>query len=50
MDDRIGIGEPFVAVYCPVCAASEFGRRPGLATEYVCIFEDPRAPAEADRP
>jgi hypothetical protein len=50
MEDRVGIEEPFVAVYCPVCAASEFGHRPGLGATYVCVFEDSRAPAEADRP
>ena len=51
LDDRVEIETPFVAVYCPPCAASEFGHRPGLASRYVCIFEDVlRAPAEADRP
>jgi hypothetical protein len=51
MDDRIELAELFIAVYCPPCAASEFGHRPGLAATYDCAFEDvPRAPGGADRP
>jgi hypothetical protein len=50
MDDRV-IETPFVAVYCPPCAASQFGHRPGLAATYVCVFGDvPGAPAEAGLP
>jgi hypothetical protein len=51
VDDRVEIEAPFVAVYCPPCAASQFGHRPDLAAEYVCVFGDvSRTPADADRP
>ena len=50
-DDRVESEAPFVAVYCPPCAASQFGHRPDLAAEYVCVFEDvSRTPADAERP
>ena len=37
--------EPEIAVYCPPCAAAEFGYRPEIAESYVCAW-DP-LPAEA---
>ena len=37
--------EPEIAVYCPPCAAGEFGYRPDIAESYVCAW-DP-LPAEA---
>jgi hypothetical protein len=28
--------EPAIVVYCPLCAAAEFGYGPGAAENYVC--------------
>jgi hypothetical protein len=39
---------PAVLVYCPVCAAREFGYRPEVAANYVCAWE-PIAGRLADR-
>jgi len=33
--------EPGVAVYCPPCAAAEFGYRPDVAATYVRAWEPP---------
>ena len=30
---------PCVVVYCPPCAATEFGYRSGVAATYVCVWE-----------
>ena len=37
--DPEGIDGLCVAVFCPPCAAAEFGHRPDVAAEYVCIWE-----------
>ncbi len=37
--DPDGIAEPRIAVYCPPCAAAEFGLRPDVAASHVCMFE-----------
>ena len=38
---------PAIALYCPPCAASEFGYRPDVAANYVCAWDPiPRRPAE----
>ena len=39
-----GSGPPAVALYCPPCAAGEFGYRPDVAERYVCAWEP--APGE----
>ena len=31
--------EPELALYCPPCAAAEFGYRPDVAERYVCAWE-----------
>jgi hypothetical protein len=31
--------EPEIALYCPPCAAGEFGYRPEAAATYVCAWE-----------
>jgi hypothetical protein len=37
---------PAVALYCPPCAAAEFGYRPDVAANYVCAWDPiPRRPA-----
>ena len=41
-----GIQEPSLVVYCPPCAAREFGYRPDLAASYVCAWEPSRARAD----
>jgi hypothetical protein len=38
-NDPDGIDEPRIAVYCPPCAAAEFGHRPDIAADYVCAWE-----------
>jgi hypothetical protein len=38
-NDPDGIDEPRIAVYCPPCAAAEFGHRPDIAANYVCAWE-----------
>jgi hypothetical protein len=30
---------PVLAVYCPPCAAAEFGYRPDVAAKYVCAWD-----------
>ena len=39
--DPEGVDGLCVAVYCPPCAAAEFGHRPDVAARYVCLFEPP---------
>ena len=39
--DPDGIAEPRIALYCPPCAAAEFGHRPDVAASHVCEFERP---------
>jgi hypothetical protein len=31
-------GRPMIAVYCPACAAREFGYQPGVGATYVCSW------------
>jgi hypothetical protein len=31
--------EPVIALYCPPCAAAEFGCQPEVAATYVCTWE-----------
>jgi hypothetical protein len=38
-EDPDGVDEPLIAVYCPPCAAREFGYRPDVAANYVCAWE-----------
>lgn len=38
-DPDEGDEEPAVSVYCPPCAAAEFGYRPDVADTYVCAWE-----------
>jgi hypothetical protein len=38
-DPDEGDREPAIAIYCPPCAASEFGYRPDVAAKYVCAWE-----------
>jgi len=38
-DDPDGIDEPRIAIYCPPCAAAEFGYRPELGEKYVRGWE-----------
>jgi hypothetical protein len=38
-EDPDGDDPPSITVYCPPCAASEFGYRPDLAENYVCGWE-----------
>ena len=38
-EDPDGIDPPRTVVYCPVCAAAEFGYRPDVAASYVCAWE-----------
>ena len=40
-EDHAGKEEPGVLLYCPPCAAAEFGHRPDVAARYVCVFEPP---------
>ena len=38
---------PAIALYCPPCAAAEFGYRPDAAANYVCAWDPvPSRPAE----
>ena len=37
--DPDGIEETRIALYCPPCAAAEFGYRPDAAAKYVCAWE-----------
>ena len=45
-EDYAGIDEPMCVVYCPRCAAAEYGHRPDVAAEYVCIWEPQPSPSE----
>jgi hypothetical protein len=47
-DDAGGIEGPSIAIYCPPCAAAEFGYRPEVAANYVCAWE-PGQLSEAGR-
>ena len=47
-DPDEGDTEPAIALYCPPCAAREFGYRPDLAARYVCAFEHASTGAIAD--
>ena len=38
-DPDEGDAEPAIALYCPPCAAAEFGYRPAVAERYVCAWE-----------
>jgi hypothetical protein len=38
-NDPDGIDTPRIAVYCPPCAAAEFGYRPDIAANYMCAWE-----------
>jgi len=55
-DDRVDPddSDSAFAVYCPVCAAAEFGYRPDVAARYVCAWEplpsQPHPTAEARPP
>jgi hypothetical protein len=47
-NDPDGIEEPRLAVYCPPCAAAEFGYRLDSAASYVCAWEPlPGQPPDA---
>jgi hypothetical protein len=46
-DDPKGIDEPRIAIFCPPCAAAEYGFRPDVAATYECIFE-PQPPTSDD--
>ena len=37
--DAAAVDEPSIALYCPPCAAGEFGYRPEAAANYVCAWE-----------
>jgi hypothetical protein len=37
---------PAIAIYCPPCAAAEFGYRPDFAANYVCAWDPIPAPAD----
>ena len=37
---------PEIAIYCPPCAASEFGYRPDIAANYVCAWDPIPEPAD----
>ena len=38
-DDPDETEPPALALYCPPCAAAEFGYRPDAAASYVCAWE-----------
>jgi hypothetical protein len=38
-EDPDGIDPPCVVIYCPPCAAREFGYRLDVAATYVCAWE-----------
>ena len=38
-DPDEGDNEPAIALYCPPCAAAEFGYRPDIAETYVRVWE-----------
>ena len=38
-DDPDETEAPALALYCPPCAAAEFGYRPDIAENYVCAWE-----------
>lgn len=42
-DPRDEHAEPALALYCPPCAAAEFGSRPDIAARYVRAWERPPA-------
>ena len=46
-DDPKEIDEPRIAIFCPPCAAAEYGFRPDVAATYECIFE-PQTPTSDD--
>ena len=37
--DAAAVDEPSIALYCPPCAAGEFGYRADVAAKYVCAWE-----------
>ena len=37
--DPDGIDEPRLAIFCPPCAASEYGYRPDVAANYECVWK-----------
>ena len=37
--DPDGIDEPRLAIFCPPCAASEYGYRPDVAANYECSWK-----------
>lgn len=37
--DPDDVDPPALAIYCPVCAAAEFGHRPDIAATYVRAWE-----------
>ena len=39
---------PDIALYCPPCAAREFGYKPDVAASYVCVWEQRRDIARSD--
>ena len=47
--DRDRIEEPRVALFCPPCAAAEYGLRPDVAAADVCLWE-PRPGSEPISP
>ena len=47
-DPDDGDSRPAMGIYCPVCAAAEFGYRPDVAATYVRGWDPrPRVPDEA---
>ena len=38
-EDPDAVDAPSAVVYCPVCAAAEFGYRPDIAANCVCAWE-----------
>lgn len=38
-EDPDGLEPPAIVVYCPPCAAAEFGYRPDVAEHYVCAWD-----------
>lgn len=37
--DDTADSEPAIALYCPPCAAEEFGHKPDVGAKYVCAWE-----------
>ena len=48
-DDPNGSEQPRIALYCPPCAASEFGYKPDVAARYVCAWEPLPSEVEDNR-